>query len=160
MIGRDGKVYLGDQQGNRRAFYPNGAASWTRNLRAWCTINASPVVDADGTIDVVGARVLRDHRDGQRRPLWGSALCRVHPGGALRSTTRFPVRLADTAFESCGFVHAAPNIWRSGSEAAVVIPARDKRPSATDLRLLAFSPSGTFPSDVEVTSMRFATTGG
>lgn len=69
VIGRDGKVYLGDQQGNRRAFYPNGAASWTRKLGAWCTINASPVVDADGTIDVVGARVLRDHRDGQRRQL-------------------------------------------------------------------------------------------
>lgn len=70
------------------------------------------------------------------------------------------MRFADTAFESCGFVHAAPNIWRSGSEAAVVIPVRDKRPSATDLRLLAFSPSGTLLSDVEVTSVSFATTGG
>ena len=52
VIGPDGTVYIGNQQGRLLAFHPDGSAAWHRTSRR--AKSASPVVDADGSVYVVG----------------------------------------------------------------------------------------------------------
>jgi outer membrane protein assembly factor BamB len=60
VIGPDGTVYLGDEGGVLRAFHADGSFYWQRTLGE--SIKASPVVDADGSIYVVGIGTYLDHR--------------------------------------------------------------------------------------------------
>ena len=64
VIGADGTVYIGNEQGTLHAFHPDGSPAWHRDLPAGQAIKASPVVSANGSIFVISVENSRttDHR--------------------------------------------------------------------------------------------------
>jgi hypothetical protein len=161
VIGPDGTVYVGNEQGTLYAFHANGGPFWHRQLPAGQAIKASPVVTSNGSIFVISVAnvgsVMRDHRtnpptivDTRRTE---STLHRFLPGGAYPGPTPFPEQYGNfPAFKSRGKTTAPLNIVRSGSIEAVVVPVVYKAPGGHDLRLIAFaSDSGAILDDVRVT---------
>lgn len=161
VIGPDGTVYLGDLGGTLRAFRPDGSPFWSRQLGGAHTILASPAVGPDGTIHVVGFRQLRDHRGGRDDIVWESRLFRFTPGGGMLAPVPFPEHNPTSATaRGRGRSAAAPVIWRSGADAAVIVPAIYERPGGSEVRLLAFSPQGYVLADTRVAAIASTVTGG
>jgi outer membrane protein assembly factor BamB len=156
VIGPDGTVYLGNQQGELRALRPDGSLAWMRKLNNGEAILASPVVDTDGSIYVVGAMTYRDHR--VTPVVWrtDSRLYRFLPGGGLLWTQAFPESFPSRP--SRGATSAPPNIWRHGTDAAVVIPAMYRALGGDQLRLLAYSLDGALLADQRVSYNAYTTT--
>lgn len=161
VIGPDGTVYLADTQGNVRAFRPDGSPLWTRDIGGAYTILASPAVDADGTVHVIGLRTLRDHRGGRDDLVWESRLFRFTPGGGMLAPVPFPEHHPTSpTSRGRGRSSAAPVIWRSGAEAAVIVPAIYERPGGSEVRLVAFAPQGFVLADTRVAGIASSVTGG
>lgn len=161
VIGPDGTVHLGDQQGRLRAFRRDGTPLWMRELGGTHRILASPAVDVDGMVYVVGFRELRDHRGGRNDIVWGSTLFRFTPGGGMLAPVPFPEHNPSSpTARGRGRTSAAPVIWRSGAEAAVIVPAIYERPGGSEVRLLAFSPNGFWLADIRVAAIGSTVTGG
>src|SRR5262245_65334422 len=59
VIAASGTVYLANQQGQVMSFQPDGTRGWTRQITLGFVIAASPVVDSEGAIYVVGSRTVR-----------------------------------------------------------------------------------------------------
>jgi outer membrane protein assembly factor BamB len=162
VIGPDGTVYLGNQQGELRALRPDGSLAWMRTLNNGEAIPASPVVDADGSIFVVGTLTHRDHRVTPTVWRTDSRLYRFLPGGGLLWVHPFPEIsfLGRPELANRGATSAPPNIWRHGTEAAVVIPAIYRAWGGVQLHLLAFSLDGALLADQKVTHHADTITGG
>ncbi|WP_027132831.1 PQQ-like beta-propeller repeat protein [Geminicoccus roseus] len=161
VLGPDGTVYLGNQQGELRALRPDGSLAWMRKLNHGEAILASPVVDTDGSIYVVGSRTYRDHRVSPAVRRSDSTLYRFVPGGGLLWVRPFPERFLGASQQgSRGATSASPNIWRRGSDAAVMIPVTYKAIGGVQLRLLAFSLQGALLNDHLVTHHAYTVTGG
>ncbi len=58
VFGPDGTVYLGDEQGVLFALHADGSIAWKQQLGPGQSIQASPVVDTDGSIYVVGEHAV------------------------------------------------------------------------------------------------------
>lgn len=161
VIGPDGTVDLGDLGGTLRAFRRDGSPLWARQLGGAHAILASPAVDTGGAIHVVGFRQLRDHRGGRDDIVWESRPFRFTPGGGMLAQVPFPEHNPTSASaRGRGRSSAAPVIWRSGSEAAVIVPAIDERPGGSEVRLLAFSPQRFVLADIRVAAIASTVTGG
>ena len=153
VLGPSGTIYLGNQQGVLRAIQPNGTTAWQRALGSGNRIVASPVVDTDGSIYVVGQRTFNSAaNDPPRRT--DSTLFRLDPSdGHIVWASQFPVRYASTQAANRGATSASPNIWRYGSDAAVMVPVvYGMLGGGSEFRLLAFQPTyGAVLSDQLVT---------
>jgi hypothetical protein len=161
VIGPDGTVYLGNLEGRLLAFHADGSPAWHRDLPSGEAIVASPVVDTDGSVYVVGESIARDTRSSPPVVNYSSELHKFNAGGAWLWHTQFPERYATYhAYEGHGLTSAPPNIWRSGSDMAVMVPAVYVTPGGYDLRLIAFSSDGAVLADQEVTHVAFTVTGG
>jgi hypothetical protein len=169
VIGADGTVYIGNEQGTLHAFHPDGSPAWHRDLPAGHAIKASPVVSANGSIFVIsvahaGSRTT-DHRtnpptivDTRRTE---ATLHRFLPGGAYPGPIPFPEQYGTvTGFKSRGNTTAPLNVVKSGDIEAVVVPVSYKAPGGHDLRLIAFATnSGAILHDVRVTHVSDTITG-
>lgn len=162
VIGPDGTVYLGSLQGVLRAFRPDGTLLWSRQLlRTREKILSSPVIDTDGSIYVVGNVKVREVVAGRSYTRDEATLYRFFPGGGLLWHVPFPERFTTmAAFRSRGRTSAPPNIWRNGSDAAIVVPAVYPRPGGRDLMLFAFSPAGGLLAQTKAGSLTAQITGG
>lgn len=149
VIGPDGTVYLGNQQGELRALHPDGSLYWKRTLGPPSqAILASPVVDTDGSIYVVGVRSYTDHRVTPAAQRSESRLYRFVPGGGLLWGALFPSHYASVpALADNGATTASPNIWHQGGETAILVPTAYRGLASKDVRLLAFSNSGGLIAD-------------
>lgn len=150
VIGPDGTVYLGNEQGELRALHPDGSLAWKRTLGppAGQAILASPVVDTDGSIYVVGVRTYTDNRVIPAVKRSESRLHRFTSGGGYLWDKLFPSHYASVpASAGNGVTTAPPNIWRSGTDAAILVPAVYRGLATKDVRLLAFSPAGVLLAD-------------
>jgi hypothetical protein len=132
-----------------RAFHADGSFYWQRALLPEAdTIKASPVVDTDGSIYVIGIGSYRDHRVNPVVTRFTSTLYRFVPGGGLIGVTPFPSHTGRPTVVT----NAPPTIWRNGDNAAIIITALYEGDYGKDLRLLAFSPGGALLDDKIVTS--------
>lgn len=152
VIGPDGTVYVGNEQGVLWAFHPDGTPYWNQPLGVRQSIQASPVVDTDGSIYVVGESTYTDHRVSPAVKRTDSTLYHFAPTGGTLWTRPFPEHFAGTPeAASRGVTSAAPNIWREGSYAAIIVPAVYKGLGGDlELYLLAFPTDGGAPREQNV----------
>ena len=154
VIGPDGIVYLGSREGDLRALRADGSLYWKRSLGLGQAILASSVVDTDGSIYVVGVRSYTDHRVTPAVRRSESRLYHFYPGGGLQWVILFPRHYASVpASADNGETTAPPNIWRSGGNTAIMVPAVYRGRVSRDVRLLAFSPGGILLADRGVGSI-------
>lgn len=149
VVGPDGTVYVGNEQGVLWAFRADGSAYWHRSLsRTGEAILASPVVDTDGSIYVVGVYAYTDHRVSPAVKRSQSRLYRFLPGGGLAWSTLFPTHYPSVPQNADqGATTATPNIWHSGSDTAIMVPAVYRGLATRDVHLLAFSTNGGLLAD-------------
>ncbi|MBV1798613.1 hypothetical protein [Siccirubricoccus sp. G192] len=152
VIGPDGTVYLGNEQGVLWALHADGSFYWKQQLGAGQSIQASPVVDTDGSIYVVGEYTYTDHRVTPAVRRTDSTLYHIAPTGGGLWTRPFPEHFTGVPqAASRGATSAPPNIWRSGSQAAIIVPAAYKvLGGSMELYLLAFPPDGGPPREQAV----------
>ena len=166
VVGPDGTLYVGNLQGQLRAFHADGTPYWTRQINSLHGgIFAAPAVGADGSIYVVSTIHYRDHRGGVTNDRNDSFLHKFLPGGAWVFATPFPEEFSDSlATANRGATTAPPNIWRWNGTEAIVVPVAYKRsvnpadPRLTDLRLVAFSTAGTVLASQLVTRAEYPAT--
>jgi outer membrane protein assembly factor BamB len=148
VIAPDGTVYLGNQQGKLMSFKPDGTRGWSRDVLPGQSIVASPVIDSQGSVYVIGVKSVRDHRGGGP-PVTRheSTLHKFSSGGAWIGRVPFPHRFDGAA------VSAPPNIWRSGGAEAIMVPISYEMGvnGGFEVRLVAFSTSGEIMADTLVT---------
>jgi hypothetical protein len=162
VVGPDGTVYIGNVQGELRAFHADGTPYWTRQINSTHGgFFAAPVVGADGSIYIVSSLHYTDHRGGVTNERNDSFLHKFLPGGAWVFVTPFPEHSsADPSVANRGATTAPPNIWRFNGTEAIMVPVVYKTAAAVDLRVIAFSTSGAVLADHLVPRSSPVTTGG
>ena len=142
VIGPGGNVVLGSEQGVLRALKPGGAIAWVRALGSGNAIVASPVVDVDGSIYVIGERTFVDHHASGDVRRTDSTVFRYSASGDLIWESPLPLRYNNTVAANRGATSASPTIWRQGGNAAVLVSAAYQvLGGAQEFRLLALSPA-------------------
>jgi hypothetical protein len=160
VIAPDGTVYLGTIEGKVIALHADGSPFWSRDITPGQAITASPAVGADGSVYVVGTKTtkVRDNRVSPPKiqTVFEATLHKFTSSGGWIAQTPFPNHGGGAA------TSAAPNIMRSGSVVAVIVPAiyRNVAAAAIELRLIAFSTGGAVLADQRVTFTQGVATGG
>ena len=148
VTGPDGTVYLGNLNGEVRAFHADGSSYWTRNLLSeQGVIFAAPVVGADGSVYVVSS-IHRKDADGFSK---ASFLHKFTPGGGLVFSRPFPLSNI-YPFTDGGVTTAAPNIWSWAGNEAIIVPVIYTGLGRENLSLVAFSTNGTVLGQKDVTT--------
>jgi hypothetical protein len=158
VIAPDGTVYLGTIEGKLIALRADGSALWSRDLAPGQAIHASPAIGSDGSVYVVGTKetTVRDAASSTKRTVLESTLHKFTASGGYVAQIPFP------SHGSIGYTTAPPNIVRSGNVEAVIVPAlfRNRAAASIELRLIAFSTSGSVLDDERVTLTKGTATGG
>lgn len=155
VIGPDGTLYLGNEQGTVMTFRPDGTPGWTYQIPGQ-SIVASPVLDAAGSLYVIGIKRFTDHRVSPPQERTNAILHKLSPAGALVQQSPLPV-----VYGASGTT-AAPNIWKSGTAEVIIIPIAYEMPmhSGEETHLLAYSPSGLLMADTTIGVSTGRVTGG
>lgn len=138
VVAGDGTVYVGDEGGTLRAFDPDGVLRWSQPLGQGYGIVASPLVDADGSVFVVGVRRATDHRVDPPVKLWGSELVHFAANGTRLWAAMFPDHGSIASGADYGTVFAAPNIVDTGGVSVVLDPVSYRERSGEEVRLAGF----------------------
>lgn len=139
VIGPDGAVYIGNEQGKLWAFHADGSPYWSRDIGHGESIIASPAIGSDGMIYVIGVKRYTDHRVEPAVEVIESTFNRFTPSGGYLGATPFPMHGVS------GAALGAPNIWKSGGNEAVIMAAAYPHGAGSaghDTYLIAFSTSG------------------
>lgn len=157
VVAPDGTVYLGTIQGKLIALHADGKPFWTRDISRGQSIVASPAISSDGSIYVIGVRTVRDNRVDPPVTTVTSTLHHFNNSGAWLNQIAFPEHE-----ESGPAAFGPPNIWRSGSAEAIMVPTvyRHKYGGGHTLRLIAFSLTGQVLDDKVVISITPQVLGG
>jgi hypothetical protein len=149
VIGADGTVYLGSQEGEVIALHADGTPYWRRKIAPNQAIIASPAIGADGTVYVVGVSHATDHRVDPPVVRFASSLHRFTASGGYIGAAPFPEH------DYGGAASTAPNIWRYQGREMVIVTATYKRKliSTYDVRMIGFTPDGSVVGDQIVTSV-------
>jgi hypothetical protein len=148
VVGLDGTVYIGTVEGKLIALHADGSPFWSRDLAAGQSIVTSPAISSDGSIFVIGVRKVR--KAGTNAPedvTFVATLHRFNNTGALLFQIELPKRdnFGPAAFGS-------PNIWRSGTAEAMMVPVYHTHPIGLTTRLVALSLEGQVLDDKVVGS--------
>jgi outer membrane protein assembly factor BamB len=162
VVGNDGMVYVGNLDGEIKAFNADGTPAWTRQLYSLQGgIYASPVISSDGSVYVISTVHYRDHRGGVEAQRVESYLHKFTPGGGWLFTHPFPEHNTFwPEFTGRGATNAAPNIWFKDGLEVLMAPVTYKGPFGRELRLIAFSTEGNVLADQRVTYTGYEVTGG
>jgi len=161
VIGPEGNVYVGTEQGTLAAFGPDGTPLWNRQLPSGYAIKAAPAVGRDGSVYVVGQITFTDRRYDPPVINHNSALYKFNAAGILLWSALFPEMYATLpAFRGRGATSAPPKIWSYGGSEAIIVPVVYHIPGGHHFRLIAMSPSGARLADRLVTHVRYEVTGG
>jgi hypothetical protein len=157
VIAPDGTVYLGTVQGKLIALHADGSPFWSRDITPGQSIVASPAISSDGSVYVIGVRTVRDNRVDPPVTTVTSTLHHFNNTGAWLNQIAFPAH-----GESGPAAFGPPNIWRSGSAEAVMVPTlyRNSVTGGHSVRLVAFSLSGQVLDDKVVINITPQTVGG
>lgn len=148
VTGPDGTVYVGNLDGELRAYHADGSPSWTRKLTSeQGLIFAAPVVGADGSVYVVSS-IHRKNPDGFFK---ASFLHKFTPGGGLVFSRPFP-QSNIFPFTDGGVTTAAPNIWSWAGYEAIIVPVIYTGQGRENLSLVAFSTYGAVLGQQDVTT--------
>jgi len=155
VIGPDGTLYLGNEQGTVMTFHPDGTPGWTYQIPGQ-SIVASPVLDSSGSLYVIGIKRFTDHRVNPPEQRMNAILHKLSPAGALVQQSPLPV-----VYGASGTT-AAPNIWKSGNAEVIIIPIAYEAPlhGGQETHLLAYSPSGLLMADTKIGFSTGTVTGG
>ncbi|HKP27050.1 MAG TPA: hypothetical protein VJV39_24480 [Dongiaceae bacterium] len=155
VIAADGTVIIGTAQGKLMAFHPDGTLWWSRDLPRQMIV-ASPTLDSEGSIYVIGIENYTDHRVSPPVKVQKSTLHKFTLGGGWLYQTPFPGNAANA------ITTAAPNIWKYNGTEAIMVPITDVIPNtgAYETRLIAFSTTGQVIGDVMVAYESPTLTGG
>ena len=145
VIAADGTVIIGTAQGKVMAFHPDGTLWWSRTIPRQMIV-ASPTLDSEGSIYVVGVENYTDHRVSPPVKVQKSTLHKFTLGGGWLYQTPFPGNAANAV------TTAAPNIWKSGGTEVIMVPITDTVPNTGvyETHLVAFSTMGQVIGDVVV----------
>ncbi|MEZ5830473.1 MAG: hypothetical protein R3D05_04790 [Dongiaceae bacterium] len=150
VVAPDGTVYLGNEQGMLMAFHPDGKPYWNRNIALGESIVASPVIDSQGNVFVVGIKTKQQpHKPDEME----TALHKFTASGGYVFKQTFPAH-------GGGTTTAAPNIWRYNGAEAVIVPINYNLPAGYETRLMAFSTNGGLLADTRVSVSIPTATGG
>jgi hypothetical protein len=155
VVAPDGTVYLGTIEGKLIALHADGSPFWSRDITPGQVIVASPAISSDGSIYVIGVGIERENRPDAR--VASATLHHFNNTGAW---------LGQIAFPQHGEIGPAalspPNIWRSGSAEAIMVPAlyRNKVTGGHSVRLIAFSLTGQVLDDKVVKNITPQSFGG
>jgi hypothetical protein len=150
VVARDGTVYLGNEQGMVMAFHPDGKPYWSRNISPGESIVASPVIDSQGNVFVIGIKTKHEpHTPDQTE----TSLHKFTASGGYVFKLPFPDH-------GEGTTTAAPNIWSYQGNEAVVVPITYSLPVGYETRLMLFSTNGGLLSDTRVSVSIPTVTGG
>ncbi|MEZ5830470.1 MAG: PQQ-binding-like beta-propeller repeat protein [Dongiaceae bacterium] len=157
VIAPDGTVYLGTSQGRLIALHADGSSFWSRDITPGQSIVASPAIASDGSIYVIGVRTVRDNRVDPPVTTVTSTLHHFNNTGAWLGQIAFPAH-----GEAGPAAFGPPNIWRSGSAEAIMVPViyRNNVTGGHSVRLIAFSLSGQVLDDKVVINITPQTVGG
>ena len=150
VVARDGTVYLGNEQGEVIALHADGSPYWRRNISPGESIVASPVIDSQGNVFVVG---IRTRHENHGPDLTETSLHKFTASGGYLFKQPFPVHGEGTAT-------AAPNIWSYNGAEAVIVPVSYELPAGYETRLMAFSTNGGLLADTRVSVSIPTVTGG
>ena len=155
VVANDGTVYVGTVEGKLVALHADGSPFWSRDITPGQNIVASPAISSDGSIYVIGVRIPRENAPDAR--VASATLHHFNNTGAWLNQIAFPQHgeLGPVAF-------SPPNIWRSGSAEAIMVPAlyRNKVTGGHSVRLIAFSLTGQVLDDEVVVNITPQTFGG
>jgi hypothetical protein len=149
VIAVSGTVYLANQQGQVISLQPDGTRGWTQPITPGFTIVASPVVDSQGAVYVVGSRTVRNTQVDPPLVRHDSALYKFSPDGNLLWRTPFPNH-------DDGPTTSAPaNIWKSGGVEVLMTPVYypNRVTGGYDGRLVAISRDGAILDDKKFVTM-------
>lgn len=155
VIAPDGAVYIGTTEGKLIALHADGSPFWSRDITPGQSIVASPAISSDGSIYVIGVGTVRKNGPDPRVA-----------SATLHHFTNTGAWLNQIAFPQHGEVGPAalspPNIWRSGSAEAIMVPAvyRNKVTGGYSVRLIAFSLTGQVLDDKVVKNVTPESFGG
>ena len=140
VVARDGTVYLGNEQGMVMAFHPDGKPYWSRNISPGESIVASPAIDSQGNVFVIG---IKTKHEAHAPDLTETSLHKFTASGGYVFKLPFPDH-------GEGTTTAAPNIWSYQGNEAVVVPITYSLPVGYETRLMLFSTNGGLLSDTRV----------
>ncbi|HNB28078.1 MAG TPA: hypothetical protein PLR41_14020 [Alphaproteobacteria bacterium] len=148
VIGPDGTLYLGNQQGELMAFREDGARLWTVNLSGGERIVASAMV-WNGDIYVVGQTDT------------DAALYRFNPSGGEVYRAPFPPHRPGTIMTTAPNISFTPVIGSNAQKALVVLPVAYKVPNAPvyETHVLLFFDDGQLSVDQKIDTVTPTTTG-
>jgi hypothetical protein len=156
VVANDGTVYLGTIEGKVIALHADGSPYWSRDISARQSIVASPAISSDGSVYVIGVNRVRKAHAPEDMTFNATLHHFTGSGGSVQQIA-FPQHggIGPSAF-------SPPNIWRSGSAEALMVPAvyPNKVTGGYAVRLIAFSLSGQVLDDVVVRNVTPETTGG
>jgi outer membrane protein assembly factor BamB len=159
VIGPDGTVYVGNEQGKLMAFHADGTPWWSRDIPGQ-SISASPLLGADGSIYVVGIKPFTDHRFNPPEHRFDAMLHKFTVGGGWIRQTPFPEKYG--AAGTSDIAPAAPNMWKSGNAEVIMVPVIYDLPlhGGWETHLLAFSTDAQILADATVGDSVPTVTGG
>jgi hypothetical protein len=157
VVAPDGTVYLGTMEGKLVALHADGSPFWNRDITPRQSIVASPAISSDGSIYVIGVETVRDNRVDPPAVTVTSTLHHFNNTGAWLNQIAFPAH-----GESGPAAFGPPNIWRSGSAEAIMVPTlyRNKVTGGHSVRLIAFSLTGQVLDDKVVVNITPQVVGG
>ena len=157
VVAPDGTVYLGTIEGTLIALHADGSPFWSRDISPGQSIVASPATSSDGSIYVIGVRTVRENGPDAPVTTASSTLHHFNNTGGWINQIAFPAH-----GESGPAAFGPPNIWRSGSVEAIMVPAlyRNNVTGGHSVRLIAFSLTGQVLDDKVVVNITPQVVGG
>lgn len=140
VVAPDGTVYVTSTDGTLRAFHPNGTIRWSANVGAPFGITTPAVVDPYGSVYVVAYYGAEDHRTNPATHIDETILCRFTSEGTLVWKAAFPKFGTSSGSRTGVYSNAAPNIWRRGTDEAIIVPATQYLDGYGIYSVIAFAP--------------------
>jgi hypothetical protein len=96
-VANDGTVYIGNEQGKLMAFRADGTPYWSRDITHGQSIVASPVIDSQGNVYVIGVKAMRDHTVTPTVTRMEATLHKFTPSGGWLYQMPFPQQCTTAA---------------------------------------------------------------
>lgn len=140
VVAPDGTVYVTSKDGTLRAFHPDGTLRWSATVGQEFGFTTPAVIDAYGSVYAVAYKGYTDHRTNPVTYFDETILCRFTSEGTLVWKAAFP-KYSNVPGQRTGVYSAAPpNIWVSGTDEAIVVPATQYTIFGSIYTAIAFGP--------------------
>lgn len=140
VVATDGTVYVPSVDGTLRAFHSNGTLRWAASVGQPFAITGPAVVDAYGSVYVVAYWGALDHRTNPPAYIDETILCRFTSEGTLVWKAAFP-KFGNVPGTRTGvYSSAPPNIWQSGTDEVIMVPATQYTIFGSVYSVIAFGP--------------------